>query len=253
MPRTTGLLIQARTGSSRLPGKMTLPFWDGRNILELLLERLLGSGINLPVIVATTQSKGDDIIADISRESGASVFRGSETDVLDRFINAAQHFQIDNVLRICADNPFLDLELLKCVIARINASSADYVSYAMKDGTPSIKTHFGFFTEGTRLEALTRAAQATAEALYHEHVTNYIYGNPSQFALEFLDVPEIIQKNTSIRLTVDTKADFETAKAIYAIARQDGDLGYEHIIELVTRHQEKYLPAMKAQIQNNGK
>lgn len=97
-----------------------------------------------------------------------------------------------------------------------------------------------------------RVSKATDEALYHEHVTNYVYEHPSEFLLEFIDAPEIIQSNTSIRLTVDTKADFETAKAIYALAREDNDLGHEHIIELVVKHPD-FQKSMYAEIRSNSK
>ena len=107
-----GIIIQARTGSTRLPFKMTLPFFNDRGILELLLSRLKKAGLADKTIVATTENVRDDIICNIARNAGVSYFRGSESDVLDRFIQAANHYYVSKIIRICADNPFLDIPAL---------------------------------------------------------------------------------------------------------------------------------------------
>ena len=98
-----GIIIQARTGSTRLPSKMILPFYGNDGILSILLSRLTQCKLADSIIVATTSSSPDDAICDLVREHRVKCFRGDENDVLDRFIQAARYYGISKIIRICAD------------------------------------------------------------------------------------------------------------------------------------------------------
>ncbi|MDB4710952.1 hypothetical protein OAF16_04405, partial [Flavobacteriales bacterium] len=104
----TGIIIQARTGSTRLPNKIILPFYKEKGILELIVERI-NKYTDIPIVVATTKNPKDDAIVKIASKNGVGCYRGSENNVLSRFIETAKKNNFKNIIRICADNPFLDI------------------------------------------------------------------------------------------------------------------------------------------------
>ena len=104
-----GIIIQARTGSTRLPSKMILPFYGNDGILSILLSRLTLCKLADSIIVETSSLSPDDAICYLVREHRVKCFRGDENEVLDRFIQAARYYGISKIIRFCADNPFLDI------------------------------------------------------------------------------------------------------------------------------------------------
>lgn len=248
-----GIIIQARTGSTRLPKKMILPFYNGNCIIRILLERLKKEFNDIPVIVATTQNTNDDIIAGIAEYCKCNVFRGSENDVLNRFISAAETYGITDIVRVCADNPFLDMEGIKTIIRKLaDTPNADYVTFAKKDGTPAMKTHYGFWAEAVRFDSLLKVSSLTPEKLYHEHVTNFIYSNKDIFNVSYIPVPEYIDKNNRIRLTLDTIEDFEMQKEIFSKVMEAGGINIENVMKFIEQNQE-YYEMMEKQIIRNSK
>ncbi|WP_417013439.1 cytidylyltransferase domain-containing protein [Alistipes sp.] len=215
------VVLQARTGSSRLPFKMLRPFYEEKSILEILLTRMK-SAIPEPernIVVATTVDAGDDAIVELCDRLGVKSFRGSRNDVLSRFIGVAGQERREKLIRVCADNVFLDMRALRMLYDALIATDADYLSFMKSDGTPSIRTHYGFWAEGVTSEALKRVAASTDEAVYHEHVTNFIYGHPDLFRCSFMPVEdsvEGVENHPYLRLTVDTLDDFEVQRAIYS-------------------------------------
>ena len=143
----TGFVIQARTGSTRLPNKMLLPFYEELTILDILLKRIKEQSFGFPIIVATSDRPKDKEIIKIAKRNNVFYYCGEENDVLNRFVGAANTYTLDSVIRICADNPFLSMNYLKQLVRKLTDNSSDYISFISKDGTPSIKTHFGFWTE----------------------------------------------------------------------------------------------------------
>jgi len=206
------VIIQARLSSTRLPGKVLLPFSSGKTILDIQLDTIANALPAHTCVVATTTNSADDALVNHCRQRGVEVFRGSEHDVLDRFIRCAAKYEAMELVRVCSDNPFLSGEFLSEIA---NGTGADYMSYKNADDVPAIKTHWGLFAEYVTTAALKRAAAATDEAFYHEHVTNYIYGNEKQFAISLLAAPTVVYRRNDLRFTIDTPADFETARAIY--------------------------------------
>ena len=243
------IIIQARTGSTRLANKMMLPFHNGKTILEILIDRLIKAYGSENIILATTDNKLDDALEEVARQQKISCFRGDEQNVLKRFVDCAQMHKAENIVRVCADNPFLDVQLASELIAFSGKRKCDYVSYKVND-VPAIKTHYGFFAEYVSLNTLKRVLLKTTDKLFLEHVTNYIYTHPEGFNIEWLEAPESIAANSDIRLTVDTLEDFEICKSIYS--ELEPDFSYKDILKIVNLNpglQSK----MSTQIQKNGK
>lgn len=246
----TGIVIQARTGSSRLPNKMVMPFFKEKTILEIIIDRIKVAIGDIDIILATSTASGDDKLAELANAKGIMLYRGSESDVLDRFIGASEAYGIDRIIRICGDNPFLSMRYLKELIDNLSKHTEDYVSFITDDGIPSIKTHFGLWTEAITLDSLKRIAKLTEEKLYHEHVTNYSYEHPDLFSLFFIPIPTFILKS-NFRLTVDTIDDFNNAKSLYErLIKNDCDIEVENIIPYLDQN---ILNSMKKQMEMNSK
>ncbi len=209
----TAFIIQARTGSSRFPKKTVLPFYKDKSVTELLIERLENHFGKENIILATTTSSDDNLLEQIAKRYEIKSFRGSEMDVLKRFTEAAITYGYDRMVRINADNPFLEPRFIKPFLESLPPET-DYASYKFDDGTPAILSHTGLFAEFVTLKALEKIAVETQDVFYREHVTNYIYLHPEKFHLHWFSIPHELQKK-NYRLTLDTKQDFELLKKIY--------------------------------------
>lgn len=246
-----GIILQARTGSTRMPEKVIRPFFNEKSILDLLIEKVQKLGV--PAVLATTVNPSDDRICELADRHDFPVFRGSENDVLDRFIQGAREHKFDKIIRVCADNPFLDLTGMKTLIEAFEKSDTDYLSFQLAGNKPSILTHFGFWTEAVRLDALEKAQQLTNEKLYHEHVTNFIYGNPAIFNVQFIPADPLVFSRTDIRMTLDTPEDFQVQQQIFAtISKENPNFGIPEIVSWLDRHPE-ILEIMKNEILKNQK
>jgi spore coat polysaccharide biosynthesis protein SpsF len=245
----SAFIIQARLTSTRLPGKILLPFThDGRTILDIIIDKLKDFH-NYRIVVATSDDKNNDSLVDYLIQKDILYFRGSENDVLCRFISAAEYFHIDKIVRICSDNPFIDVASINTLLQTVQECPADYISFNV-DGTPSIKTHFGFWAEFVTTDALKRVSQLTDDALYHEHVTNYIYTHKNEFDIKWIDVDSSIANKSNIRLTIDTKNDFALAQEIWEKVGEQHSIS--DIISLV-KDNEEYLYRMQQEINKNTK
>ncbi len=243
-------IVQARLGSTRLPNKILLPFSNGGNILDIILEKLKRT--NIEVLVATSESVINNELVEFLKSIKIPFFRGSEDDVLLRFIEAARANKIDGIIRVCSDNPFLDYESLVDLITAADSLKYDYIGFKI-NGTPSIKTHFGFWAEFVTLKALERINSLTQKELYHEHVTNYIYTHPNDFNIKWLPTPDFLQGREDIRLTIDTEADFDSASKIYHdLIDENERFSLQEIVRYLDTHPH-LLSSMKKQIQNNSK
>lgn len=241
-------IIQARLGSTRLPNKVLLPFYKGQSILELILKSL-STVENTKCIVAIPSSPVNDKLEDICNQLSIPCFRGNENDVLQRFIDAAEEFGVDRIIRVCSDNPFLNLPAIRELISAARSSFADYISFLV-DGIPAIKTHYGLWTEYVTLEALKRVQSLTSDMLYHEHVTNFIYSHPDLFSIKWLTVPDRVLKSKIVRLTIDTPQDFETVKEIYSIIEDKSSL--EELFYYIESHP-SIIDSMRSQMIKNSK
>lgn len=227
-------------------------------MLEIILSRLtgaLGSDAGR-LMVATTVSDSDNGIVDLCRSIGVNTFRGSEQDVLDRFIQSALSMDADRIIRVCADNVFLDMESFLFLFHRMSVTDADYESFRTHDGTPSIRTHYGFWTEGVTLGALERVAMLTDEPLYHEHVTNFIYSNPDKFRVSLTPVSRVIpgvEDHEGLRLTLDTADDFRVQQALFGYLCEAGrDITPREIFRYMEENPRIY-DVMRRNIEANSK
>lgn len=208
------LLIQARVGSTRLPNKMLLPFYKGKTILEIVLENLLTTFSKEDIILSTSTNPLDTSLVKVAQKYNLKYFQGAENDVIERFIKTSEAFNVNKLIRICADNPFLQAKRIKALAEEFENSNADYLSWFFDDGTPVIRTHSGFFAEAVSLKALKEVVELTQNPFFHEHVTNFIYENDDVFKVKKLILNDSFLRK--IRLTIDTKEDFSVAAEIYS-------------------------------------
>lgn len=250
----TGILLQVRTGSTRLPLKMIQPFYKGKSILEILLERYIGNSENkIPIVIATTKNPQDDVIEDIAKRYNVSCFRGSEENVLLRFIDAANHYGFNNIIRVCGDNPFFDFEGTLELLVNNSSNKYDYISYKVDHEKPSILSHLGFWGEVVTYDALKRIIDSTSNRIYLEHVTNYIYLHPDKFNIKLIEAPGKLGNRNDIRLTVDTKTDFEMNQILYQqIVKQNIPFVPQQIVKYIDQHLE-FNQIMLDQIKINSK
>ena len=247
----TGIIIQARISSTRLPKKMTKSFFNDKGIFELITEKILYFFPNTTIVVATSSNPVDDEIEKLCLKLGVQCFRGSENNVLQRFIDAAVKFNISKIIRICADNPFLNMLALKELIEYSTNSNADYISYKTSLNKPSILTHYGLWAEYISINALLKVSKLTQDRFFTEHVTNFVYSNENLFDIDFILIPYTIEQHSNVRLTLDTQEDFLLLQEIYKNV-PNIDISTEMLIQTVVKH-EKWTEKMNKQIIQNSK
>lgn len=241
-----GIIIQARTSSTRLPGKIILEIEDRVTFLDVLLNRLNFLNIDIPIFLATSNLIVDSVLEVFAIKNNIKFYTGSEQNVLQRFINCAEENSLDTIIRICSDNPFIDLKSIENMCLKYKGE--DYLSYKINE-FPSILTHFGFFAEIVSLKALKKVAQKNDNKC-QEHVTNCIYNSPNEYNICFLG-KEI--KNKEIRCTLDTKEDFDILKDLYInFIKKNPKAGYLEIIKYIETRPELLL-LMKKNIKENIK
>jgi spore coat polysaccharide biosynthesis protein SpsF len=210
-------VIQARMGSTRLPGKV-LRDLGGRTVLEWVVTAARESGECEEVIVATTTEAADDAIVALATELRASIVRGPVEDVLTRYLLAAESTGAgtgDAIVRLTADCPLVDaMVIAKCV----QAYGPGFIDYVTTDHEHSVA--HGFDVEVVAVDAL-QASDARATGTDRTHVTSYIAAHPDEFRIASvgLDPP-----SADLRVTLDEPADAELLDAIVAeLGREAGD------------------------------
>ncbi len=206
MSARSGIVLQARMASVRLPFKAVAPI-AGRPLVAHCLDRLQASGAGV-VILATTDRPEDDALAMLAIRAGARVFRGHPTDVLQRYLTAAEAFDLTYIIRATGDNPAVDLGSPARVLARLRAG-ADYV---IETGLPC-----GTCAEGVTREALERAAIECRAPHEREHVTTGIRTNPGRFDVVAIEAPVALRR-PDLRFTVDTRADLLYMRDVFRSA-----------------------------------
>lgn len=252
MEKKIGIIIQVRMGSTRLPGKILKRFYREETLIETLLNNLHKIG-GVKVIVATSVNANNDELERFLNTKDEVVYRGSENDVLDRFIKAAEANNVDGIVRICSDNPFMDWHGIVELIKKANRSDADYIGFRIND-TPSIKTHFGFWGEYVTLDALKRVQKTTQVGTpAHEHVTINIYTHPEEYQCEWIECPSYLQGRNDIRLTIDTEEDLKNAQKVYSNLKQlDDNFNLKNVVAYLDEHQDIKNSMLKI-ISNNQK
>lgn len=194
-----GVILQARMGSSRLPGKV-LKKIGNLTLLDHIFFRLTFLKHPAKVVLATSTSKKDDTLEKFCKERHVECFRGSEDNVLERYYLCASKYGFDQIVRLTGDNPFTDIKELDNLIPLHLESHADY-SHSL-DVLP-----YGVGAEIFTFAALAKSYQNGTKANHKEHVNEYIQEHPELFKIATLSVPEE-KKRPDIRLTVDTEEDY---------------------------------------------
>jgi len=235
----TVAIIQARMGSSRLPGKV-LRDVCGKPMLAHIVERVSSSrGINR-VVVATSDKSADRAIQAFCAEKQFDCFRGDEQDVLDRFYQAAKYFNAERVVRITADCPLADPMIIGNLINYFANGEYDHVGVATGAGALFLdggRYPDGYDAECMSTTALDRAWREATEQTDREHVTPYLWRQPEKFNLAMLK-SEI--DYSSLRLTVDTEEDFQLVQKIYQdLYRPDRHFLLDDVVRWLESHSDK--------------
>jgi spore coat polysaccharide biosynthesis protein SpsF (cytidylyltransferase family) len=206
-PGPAGVVIQARIGSTRLPGKVLLDL-GGQTVLSRVIERCRAVDGIAVVCCAVPEGTADDPVATEAERCGARVVRGSEHDVLDRFRLAAEICGLEVVLRITADCPLLDPAVCNGILRLQRVTGADYVANDMKLSWPR-----GLDCEAVTARWLRRAAAEASETADREHVTRYIRRHPE---VHWEHLPYLGKCHRHIRFTLDSEDDLRDLRRIVA-------------------------------------
>lgn len=246
-----GIVIQARTGSSRLPNKILMDFYEDKSILDILIEKLKSKFLNYPIILASSTNIKDNILSEVALKHEIDFYQGSEENVLDRFVKVGLEKKLTHLLRVCSDNPFLNMDSISSLIKELDDPKIDYISYCNHSGIPVIKTHIGLFAEIVSLRALLKTSELQNESIYQEHVTNFIYENPQIFNVKLLNSPLEVYAREDLRLTLDDKEDFNNLASLYESSKGNQD-NISFLINFIDSN-EKYKVKMINNIQKYSK
>jgi spore coat polysaccharide biosynthesis protein SpsF (cytidylyltransferase family) len=205
-----GAIIQARTGSTRLPGKVLMNIGN-KPMLWHIIERLKYSKKISEIILAIPDNKQNDILEKFAKQNGIKYYRGSEENVLSRYYETAKKFKCDIVVRITSDCPLIDPFVVDNIINKQIEKKFDYTSNTIKRTFPK-----GLDTEVFGFKILEMAFNQAEGKYEKEHVTPYIYEHPEFFRLQSVEAEEII-RHPEFRLTVDVKNDLELIREIYKV------------------------------------
>lgn len=205
MKSTVTAIIQARMGSTRLPGKAMMDL-AGKPLLYHVFQRIQATAGVDCIVLATCHGVENEGIMRLAKSMGIQVFIGSEDNVLERFYLASQQYGGDYIMRVTGDNPFTDPGYAEQTIRTTIETKADLCYFP----NLPIGTGVGMITK----IALAAAFERSNQPHQREHVTPYIKEHPEQFKIHVRDI-EIDNPFPALRLTVDTPEDFEVAKRIY--------------------------------------
>jgi spore coat polysaccharide biosynthesis protein SpsF len=222
-------IIQARMGSTRLPGKVLMDL-GGETVLARVVNRLRRATRVDEIVVATTNSVADDAIVRECQRLKVSFFRGSENDVLDRYYQTAGGCAAETIVRITSDCPVLDPELVDETICLFQRQRGDYASNSLPRTYPR-----GLDAEVFTMSALEQAWRDAHEPYEREHVTPYFYEHPELFRLVSLR-GQI--DHSQYRWTLDTAEDLELLRTIYARFSNRDDFTWGEVIQLMEREPE---------------
>jgi spore coat polysaccharide biosynthesis protein SpsF len=217
-------IIQARTGSTRLPDKV-LKLLNEKPMIWHICDRLKHSNFINKIVLATTDNRKDDKLEIWAAENNIACIRGSENNVLSRYFKAATDVNADIIVRITADDPFKDSAIIDNVI---NMLINEELDFACNNFPPS-------FPEGLDAEvftylALKDAFENSIDDFEKEHVTQYFYRNPVKFKIKNYSYKEDF---SNLRLTVDTENDFKLAEEIYnRLYAINNFFGFDEILSL---------------------
>lgn len=227
-----GIIIQARMGSTRLPGKILLPI-GRKNLLEHILYRLTKLCYPVMTVIATSDSPRDDIVMKFCESQSVACFRGSEENVLDRYYQCALRYGFRHIVRLTGDNPFPDIEELDNLIELHLSIGSDYTN-----SFPNLPVGVG--SEIFPFQTLKRSWREGTSPHHLEHVNEYILEHPEIFKTTLLKV-NADKNRPDVRLTIDTEDDYKRSCYIvkmceieYLSTRKAIQLAEEYALEETT-------------------
>ena len=228
-------IIQARMGSTRLPGKVMKNLYD-KTVLAHVVNRVKACDLVDEIVVATTELSDDDCIVEESQKLDIKWFRGSKNNVLERYYLAAKKYQADAIMRITSDCPLLDVEILNNLLSYFQEESEmgldiDYLSNTLRRSFPR-----GLDAEIFTYLALEKTYHSTTQDYEKEHVTPYIYQHPDLFSLHNLSNDNDLSHH---RWTLDTSEDYQLIKIIYDnLYNQNPLFGMDEILAFLEKNPE---------------
>ncbi len=227
------LVMQARHGSTRLPGKVMLEVLPGRTMLDLTLERLRACRQIDVVVVAAPLGETNDAVAREASRCGAEVVRGDERDVLSRYELAADAHAADLVVRVCSDCPLSDPAVVDLHVQRLLArwDEVDFVTNVRKPSYPH-----GIAVEAMPRDVLRRMSRLSKLAEQREHVTSLAYDRPDLFVVD--DVVDAVDRSR-MRWTVDYPEDLALVRQVFQALYTPGKVfATADILAYLERHPE---------------
>lgn len=252
-----GAIVQARMSSTRLSGKVLkeLPYGSGITVLQQVIRRLKKCSELDNIIIATTQKAEDDEIINIAEKENICWFRGSEENVLERYLLAAKQYGLDSIVRITGDCPCIDANIVDLCIHKYVTSNSNYASNVLTRTYPR-----GFDTEVLSFETLEENYRRN-KIEDREHVTLYIRKNPHLFRVAEIKAPKELEA-PDIRLTIDTEEDYALLCAVFDyLYPQDNYFDSHKITDLFAEkpwlklinkrvmHKKYYLGSLKEEIE----
>lgn len=228
--RKVGVIIQARLNASRFPRKVMVNL-AGKPLLEHLIDNLKKAKKVDEIIIATTKNKEDNEIVELAKKNNISFFRGPEEDVLKRFILAAEKFDLDVVVRICADCPLVNPEELDNLVENYINRNFDYT-------TNTLEVHKGlpFRLETFSKDLLRKLDTLAFEKKHREHVTLFVIDNKDKFKIQLIE-PEIIRPD--LQLDLDEPEDLKNLEMIYNKLYKPGEvIKHKDVVKLLDKENE---------------
>ena len=233
LPMRKVAIIQARMGSSRLPGKVLLKI-AGKPMLSWVVERVRRAKQVDSVGVATTTDASDDAIVAACAEWGYPVYRGSQFDVLDRYYQAARQFQADMIIRVTADCPLIDPDVIDLTVSACLEAGVDFAANRLPP--PWKRTYpIGMDTEVCWFAGLERAWKEADQTFEREHVMPYFYDQEGRFRIRLIDHDRDYGMQ---RWTVDTPEDLDFMRKLVEFFPGRDDFSWLEVLEIVQQHPE---------------
>jgi len=210
------VILQARTGSKRFPNKV-LKKINGITLLEHIILRLKHSKYIKKIIVATSKNKKDDLIKLLVTKNKVLCFRGSEQNVLARYAECAKFHNVKDIIRLTADDPFVDPSIIDKMILKYKKGKFDFIS-----NTPNRTFPLGLDITIVKTKILSEILNLTNKKKHLEHVVNYLFENKNNYKYFYYDRKKDIYSN--MRWTIDYPSDLKFVRGIYKYLYKENEI-----------------------------
>ena len=222
-----GIIIQARASSNRLPNKV-LKDIEGKPMLLRQVKRLSNAIEKYPIIVATSNESSDDKIANLCSKNDIKIYRGSLSDVMQRFIECAEHFNLDYFVRVGGDDPLIDPDCCLKIISLNDKDNYDLIYASHRKGWP-----YGAACELISVKSLKKVHSKNINSFYKEHTIPYFFDNPKEFKIKKLNSPKSLLR-PDYYLTVDYPEDLNLIREIFKhLQKKRSDFTFKEVINLI--------------------